>query len=316
MHLAGEQPLAVILGPTATGKTRLGIAIAQALNGEIVGADSRQIYRHMDIGTAKPSPTEQKAATHHLIDVVNPNETLSLAQYQRMAYETIHVIHQRGQLPILVGGTGQYISAVIEGWSIPEVPPNDALRAELEAYAQQHGANALHQRLKQHDPEAAASIHPNNIRRVVRALEVCIETNTPITELQRKKPPPYRILQIGLQMEREALYERADNRVNQMMAASLLDEVADLLSRGYHAKLPAMSGIGYRQLAAYLADEVSLEQAIYDIKMQTHDFIRRQYTWFRGHDDGILWHNSQHIESRAIIEDIRLWLKESHEQST
>jgi tRNA dimethylallyltransferase len=208
MHLAGEQPLAVILGPTATGKTRLGIAIAQALNGEIVGADSRQIYRHMDIGTAKPSPTEQKAATHHLIDVVNPNETLSLAQYQRMAYETIHVIHQRGQLPILVGGTGQYISAVIEGWSIPEVPPNDALRAELEAYAQQHGANALHQRLKQHDPEAAASIHPNNIRRVVRALEVCIETNTPITELQRKKPPPYRILQIGLQMEREALYER------------------------------------------------------------------------------------------------------------
>ncbi len=303
------QPLIVILGPTAVGKTQLAIAMAQALNGEIVGADSRQIYRHMNIGTAKPNPQEQTEAVHHLIDVVNPDENLSLAQYQRMAYTTIDSIHQRGRLPLLVGGTGQYITAVVEGWSIPEVPPNNALRDELEAYAAAHGANALHQRLHHLDAEAAENIHPNNIRRVIRALEVCLETGTPITELQRKTPPPYNILTYGLKMERDALYERADRRVDEMLAAGLLAEVQWLLNNGYPASLAAMSGIGYKQLAAYLMGNVTFEPAVEATKNITHDFIRRQYTWFRGHDNGVLWHNSATLAIDSLIRQTTSWLK-------
>jgi len=307
--LAGK-PLIVILGPTAVGKTNLAIHMSQVLYGEIVSADSRQIYRFMDIGTAKPDATELNAATHHLIDVVNPDENLTLASFQQMAYAAIDDIHNRGKLPLLVGGTGQYISAVIEGWSIPEVPPNETLRAELEAFADEHGTNALHQRLVTLDPEAAEKIHPNNVRRVIRALEVCLETGTPITELQRKKPPPYQIRQIGLDMEREALYERADLRVDKMMQAGLLDEVRWLITNGYPATLPAMSGIGYKQLAAHLNNEMTLEQAILDTKHLTHDFIRRQYTWFRGHDTGILWHNSPALDIQQTIEQTRNWIEQ------
>jgi tRNA dimethylallyltransferase len=307
MPLAGN--LIVILGPTAVGKTGLAIQMAQVLNGEIVSADSRQIYRYMDIGTAKPTPAEQRTAVHHLIDIVEPDENLSLAQYQRMAYAAIDDIHTRGKLPLLVGGTGQYITAVIEGWSIPEVPPNDTLRAELEAYAGEYGADALHARLAAQDPTAAEKIHPNNVRRVVRALEVCLETGTPITELQRKKPPPYRILQYGLDMERDALYQRADARVDRMIEAGLLDEVRWLLENGYPASLPAMSGIGYKQLAAHIEGKTTLEKAVEDTKLMTHDFIRRQYTWFRGHDDGILWHNSQKLETDDLVMQAHHWLE-------
>jgi len=308
--LAGKPPLIVILGPTAVGKTSLAIDIARDLDGEIVSADSRQIYRHMDIGTAKPTPEEQEAATHRLIDIVAPEENLSLAQYQRRAYSAIDQLHQQGKVPLLVGGTGQYITALVEGWSIPEVPPNEQLRSELETYAEKHGASALHQRLSHRDPVAADKIHPNNIRRVVRALEVCIETDTPISELQRKKPPPYAIRQYGLQMEREALYQRADRRVDNMMEAGLLDEVRGLLARGYPASLPAMSSIGYRQLAEHLRGEISLDEAIETTKYATHDFIRRQYTWFRGHDDGIIWLDAATLRPKQVIENIHQWLKE------
>jgi len=301
--------LVVILGPTAVGKTRLSLAVARALDGEIVNADSRQVYRYMDIGTAKPSAAEQEAARHHLLDVVTPDETLSLAQYQRRAYAAIEAIQARGRLPLLVGGTGQYITAVVEGWSIPEVPPNDGLRAELEAYADEHGPDALHARLAQHDPAAASKIHPNNIRRVVRALEVCMETGTPITVLQRKQPPPYAIRQVGLTMDRDALYHRADARVDAMLAAGLLDEVRWLLGQGYGAGLPAMSGIGYAQLAAHLLDRLPLAQAVENTKLITHDFIRRQLTWFRGHGDGVIWHNSEALNAGRIISAIGDWEK-------
>jgi tRNA dimethylallyltransferase len=206
MRLAGETlPLIVILGPTAVGKTDLAIEIAQAIQGEIISADSRQIYRYMDIGTAKPTTQQQKAAPHHLLDVVDPDENLALAQYQKMAYQTIADTHQRGHTPMLVGGTGQYITAVVEGWTIPEVPPNEELRAELETYASEQGAAALHERLRQLDPAAADNIDYRNIRRVVRALEVGIESGQPISELQRKRPPPYRTLTYGLTLEREPL---------------------------------------------------------------------------------------------------------------
>ena len=210
--MTGKPPLVVILGPTAAGKTGLAIQLAQALNGEIIGADSRQIYRYMDIGTAKPTPEQQQQATHHLIDVVDPDQNLGLAQYQRLAYAAIDAVHLRQRLPLLVGGTGQYITAVIEGWSIPEVPPNPALRDELESFAAAHGSEALHHRLQQIDPAAASAIHHRNIRRVVRALEVHAETGLPISQLQRKQPPPYAIIQYGLTLERDRLYARADLR--------------------------------------------------------------------------------------------------------
>jgi tRNA dimethylallyltransferase len=305
MRLTGN--LLVILGPTAVGKTGLAIELAQALNGEIISADSRQIYRYMDIGTAKPTPAQRRAVPHHLLDVVNPDENLALAQYQKMAYEAIDAVHQRGRLPLLVGGTGQYITAVVEGWRIPQVPPNDRLRAELEAFAAEYGSQALHDRLRALDPTAAANINHRNVRRVVRALEVCLETGQPISELQRRHPPPYRIRTVGLTLERETLYRIADARVEQMMAEGFLDEARRLLDMGYSPKLPSMSGLGYAELSAHLAGTISLEQAVEDTKNATHDFVRRQYTWFRGHDNGILWHNRETMDIAAFMDAVARW---------
>ncbi len=217
MPLTGK-PLLVILGATAVGKTELALSVAQALNGEIVGADSRQIYTLMDIGTAKPSLEERARVPHHLIDLIPPDGDLSLANYQRLAYAAINDIHARGKLPLLVGGTGQYITAVIEGWSPPEVPPNPELRAELEAFAATQGWEALFARLLAVDPDAQAFIEPRNIRRVVRAIEVTQLTGRPFSAQRQKQPPPYQVYQYGLTMEREHLYERADRRVDAMLA--------------------------------------------------------------------------------------------------
>ncbi|NWF68877.1 MAG: tRNA (adenosine(37)-N6)-dimethylallyltransferase MiaA [Chloroflexi bacterium] len=304
------KPLLVILGPTGIGKTALGIAIARALDGEIVGADSRQIYRYMDIGTGKPTPEERAAAPHHLIDIVNPDENLGLAQYQRLAYAAIDDLHQRGKLPLLVGGTGQYLSAVTEGWSIPEVAPDHTLRAELEAFAAANGSLALHARLQQLDPAAAAQIDHQNVRRVVRALEVCLLTGEKISDLQRKKPPPYRLLHIGLTLpERAQVYARADARVDTMIAAGFVAEVRRLLDLGYARTLPAMSGLGYAHLAAHLLDGLPLTDAVAKTKNDTHDFIRRQYTWFRGHDLGTLWHNGEALSVAVLLRQLEAFLK-------
>ncbi|MCB9451547.1 MAG: tRNA (adenosine(37)-N6)-dimethylallyltransferase MiaA [Anaerolineaceae bacterium] len=306
--MAGDFPLIVILGPTAVGKTRLALDLARRFEGEIINADSRQVYRYMDIGTAKPTPEQLTQAVHHLLDIVDPDDHLALAQYQRMAYAVINDIHRRGKLPLLVGGTGQYITAVTEGWRIPEVPPNEGLRRELEVFAAEHGSLALHERLTNLDPEAASRIHHHNVRRVVRALEVCLETGQPISELQRKTPPPYRLLQYGLTMERKRLYEQADSRFDDMMAVGFLDEVRELLDRGYSPSLPSMSGIGYAQLAGHLVKGVPLDEAITAAKHLTHDFIRRQYTWFRGHDSGILWHNREEMDLSDISAAVMRWL--------
>ncbi len=294
MHIVGqvngevlERDVIVIAGPTGIGKTALAVAVARQIEdgvgGEIVNADSRQIYRGMDIGTAKPTPAERATVPHHLIDVVDPDQTLSLAQYQALAYAVIHDNHRRGKIAFLVGGTGQYITAVLEGWRMPEVPPNPALRAELEAYAAEHGAGALFERLRAVDPESAARMDPHNMRRTIRALEVCIETGLPFSAQRRKDPPPYRVLELGLTMEREALYRRIDARIDQMMADGLLGEVRELHERGYDWRLPSMSGLGYAQLGAYLRGQVTLDDAVIAIKRDTRTFVRRQYTWFRRH---------------------------------
>lgn len=281
--------LIVIVGPTAVGKTHLSLRLAQDFDGEIVSADSRQVYRGMDIGTAKPTPEERALVPHHLIDVVAPDEPFSLAQYQKLAYQAIGAILARGRVPFLVGGTGQYVRAVVEGWGIPRVPPNEQLRAELFRQAEVEGPWALHARLREVDPAAAERIDPSNVRRVVRALEVYLETGQPITELQRKKPPPYRILQIGLTMERQELYRRIDERVDRMIEEGLVEEVRGLVERGYSYDLPSMSGLGYQQIGMYLRGLVSLEEAVQLIKHHTRRFVRHQYNWFRLNDESIRW---------------------------
>lgn len=307
--MTGKLPLVIILGPTAVGKTAYAIAAARALNGEIVNADSRQVYRHMDIGTAKPTPEQQALVPHHLIDVVTPDKTLSLAQYQRLAYQTIDAIHSRNRLPLLAGGTGQYITAVVEGWTIPEVPPNPALRGELEQLAEREDVDAVYERLRALDPITADKVDRRNLRRLIRAIEIVTETGQPMDYDQRKQPPPYDVLQLGLTMERQRLYERADQRLEAMLREGFLDEVRSLLDAGYERALPSMSGLGYRELAAFLAGEMSLEDALAATKRANRDFIRRQYTWFRGHDAGIRWFDVAQSSPDALIDTVRDWLE-------
>jgi tRNA dimethylallyltransferase len=283
-------PLVIILGPTAVGKTSLAVKVGERLGppsplAEIVSADSRQFYRFMDIGTAKPTPEARARVPHHLVDVADPDETVGLASFLRLARRAIAEITERAKLPLVVGGTGQYIRALVQGWRVPDVPPDPALRAELEAEA----LDALWARLMALDPDAAEFVDRRNPRRVIRALEVCIKSGQPFSELRRRVPPPYRMLQIGLTMDREALYARADARVDAMMQAGLLDEVQCLLAMGYGWDLPAMSGLGYAQFRPYFAGEATLDEVVERIKLDTHDFIRRQYTWFRRQDPQVHW---------------------------
>ncbi len=278
-----DRLLLVLIGPTAVGKTALSLELARRFNGEIVSADSRLFYRGMDVGTAKPTPAERAAVPHHLIDVCDPDQTLSLGQYQRLAYRTIEDILARGRLPILVGGTGQYVWAVVEGWGIPEVAPQPALRAALEGLDEGEPGRWL----AALDPVAASRIDPRNVRRVVRALEVTLVSGRSISELQRKTPPSYNIRMLGLTRDRESLYTRIDARVDAMMAAGLLDEVRQLRDAGYGRDLPSMTGLGYRQLSAHLASEMSLNAAVERIKFETHRFARQQATWFRRDDPRI-----------------------------
>lgn len=281
------QPLIAIVGPTAVGKSALALRLAQEFRGEIVSADSRQIYRGMDIGTAKPNAAERQRVPHHLIDLVNPNVTFTLAEYQRLAYAVIAQIHARGNVPFLVGGTGLYVRAVLEGLTIPRVAPNPARRQELEC----QDAATLYARLRQLDPRAAARIDPRNKRRVIRALEVCEAAGAPISALQQTRAPNYRILRIGLTMPREQLYARIHARVEQMLAAGLIEEVRALLARGYAPTLPAMSGLGYRHIAAYLNGTLTRAEALRLLQRDTRRFARHQYSWFRLDDARIRWHN-------------------------
>jgi tRNA dimethylallyltransferase len=274
-------PLVVILGPTAVGKTALSLDLAERFGGEIVGADSRQIYRGMDIGTAKPSAEEQARVRHHLVDVQPPDRQIALATYQEMAFRAIDAIQRRGRVPFLVGGSALYLRAVTEGLRIPEVAPNPTLRSELETFAQENGRAALHSRLQALDPSAAARIHPHNVRRVIRALEIVQTTGRRKSDLEAAAPPPYRILKIGLDLPRPLLHKRIDQRVLDMVDAGLVEEMASLQSAGYSANLPALSSLGYQEIATYLRGQMTLAAAVERIQIETHRFVRHQYTWFR-----------------------------------
>jgi tRNA dimethylallyltransferase len=284
-----DHALVAVVGATATGKTALAVRLAEALGGEIVNADSRQVYRGMDIGTAKPSREEQQRARHHLIDVIDPDEHFSLARYLELAAAALDDCWARGAMPIVAGGTGQYVWALLEGWQVPRVPPDEAMRAELEARVERDGVEALLVELRRVDPAYAARVDPKNGRRIIRALEVYRRTGRPLSSCQTRLPPDYRWAAIGLAWPREELYTRIDGRVDTMFASGLVEEVRGLIARGYTCDLASMSGIGYRQVCQHLAGELSLEDAIGRTKTETHRLARMQGTWFRADDPRITW---------------------------
>ncbi len=281
--------LLVIVGPTASGKTALALRLAERLDAEVLNADSRQVYRFMDIGTAKPNPEERARVRHWLIDVVDPDEPFSLGRYLELANGALDDCWSRGVLPIIAGGTGQYVWALLEGWQVPRVPPDRAFRAELEAQIVREGPGPLLDELARVDPEYAAQVDHSNLRRVIRALEVHHHTGRPLSASQTRKPPDIAWTAIGLACKRDELYRRIDARVDAMMAAGVLDEVRALIARGYGCDLPSMSGIGYRQLCQHLAGELSLDEAVSRVKTQTHRLARTQHSWFRQGDARIHW---------------------------
>lgn len=302
-------PLIVILGPTAVGKTETAIELARRLEGEIVSADSRLLYRGMDIGTAKPTPAEQATVPHHLIDVADPDEVWSLALFQKEAHRVIREIHSRGRLPFLVGGTGQYVRAICQGWEAPPVEPDPRLRAALEAWTQQVGQDGLHARLARLDPQAAAGIDARNLRRTIRALEVILTTGRLFSAQRQSGPSPYNLLLLGLTRPRPELYARIDQRVDAMFAAGLVEEVRGLLSKGYSPDLPPFSAIGYREVIAHLQGETSLGEAVAQIKRATRVFVRRQANWFKPTDPDIHWFQASPQVTAEMEARAREWVK-------
>jgi tRNA dimethylallyltransferase len=305
LRMRSRAELIVIVGPTAVGKTATSIALAERLRAEIISADSRYLYRGMDIGTAKPSPSERARAPHHLIDVTTPDKPWSLAQFQSAALAAVEDIRTRGRLPLLVGGTGQYIRAIVEGWQVPPGEPSGELRAALEAELARGGVGALADRLREVDPESAARVDLRNSRRVIRALEVALTTGESFVSQRRRAAPAFSVLTIGLTLPRPELYARIDARVDGMLRAGLVEEVRGLVAQGYGWDLPAMSALGYKQIGQYLRGECDLPEAVRRIKSGTRQFVRRQANWFKPADPAIQWFDAVATSTEEIEAYIR-----------
>lgn len=297
-------PLVIILGPTAVGKTDISLELAKRIDGEIISADSRLLYRGMDIGTAKPTQAERALIRHHLIDVADPDETWSLAMVLAAIHEAIVDIHERGHLPLMVGGTGQYVRALVDGWQIPEVEPDPRLRKVLEAWSLEIGSEGLFDRLQSLDPQAAAKIEPQNLRRTVRALEVILTTGQLFSTQRESNEIPYRVLMLGLQRPRPELYERIDTRIDAMFEAGLIAETQNLLDQGYSPDLPSLSAIGYRQVIQYLNDEIPFDEVITQMKRITRQFVRRQANWFKPDDPNIHWFRAGETTAQDMEREI------------
>lgn len=284
-------PLLVIAGPTATGKSEAAVQVAEAVGGEVVSADSMLVYRHMDIGTAKPTRKEMRGIPHHLISIIEPDEEYSVAIYQKQAREVIAAIQARGRLPVLAGGTGLYIRAVIDPYDFTDANRDESLREALLKEAENNGAETLHKRLAEVDGLSAAKLHPRDTRRVIRALEVYYLTGKPISSYQEIKEhaaPLYDLVFLGLSMPREKLYRRIEQRVDAMLEKGLPDEVRGLLEAGYSPSLASLQGLGYKEIIAWLIGEVSWPRAVELLKRNTRRFAKRQLTWFR-RDERIKW---------------------------
>ncbi len=293
MHFLVERPVVFLVGPTAVGKTALALALALELDAEIISADSRLFYRGMNIGTAKPTVEEMRRVPHHLVDVADPWENWSLALFQREAKDIIERLHEHGKLPLVVGGTGQYVRALTEGWQVPAQQPQPALRQTLEHWAVEVGAQGLHDRLAVLDPDAAQSIDARNQRRTLRALEVILMSGQRFSRQRTRQPHGYHLKMIGLRRARVDLYARVDARIEAMLADGLVQEVRGLLESGCGPDLPSVSAIGYGEICRYLQGELSLEEALMLIKRRTRQFVRRQANWFKESDPAILWFDIQ-----------------------
>ena len=288
--LAGLKPLVVVVGPTAVGKSQIGICLAKALGTELLTADSRQVYRGMDIGTEKPDVLERQGIPHRLIDLVDPDQPFNVGTYRRLALVEIDRLHQSGRVPLVVGGTGLYVRALIRGlWEGPSA--DWSLRARLDKQARSKGAASLHQELARVDPDLASRLHPNDEAKIIRGLEVYHLLGRPLSEIQRRhgfKEKTFSPLLIGLIRERRGLYQRIDDRVDLELSKGLLEETQRLLSQGYGRHLASMKGLGYRQMAGYLAGEYDFDEAVLRLKRDTRHFAKRQMTWFRK-EPSITW---------------------------
>lgn len=290
-----KQPLIILTGPTAAGKTKASIGLAKAVDGEIISADSMQVYKHMDIGSAKIRPEEMEGIPHHLVDVLEPEEEFNVVRFQQMAKEAMQGIYERGRIPIVVGGTGFYIQALLYDIDFTENENDTAYRESLASLAAKKGTAFLHRMLKEADPASAETIHENNVKRVIRALEFYQKTGRRISEHneeERKKESPYQSAYFVLFDERSSLYERIDRRVDQMMAEGLVSEVKALKERGCTDSMVSMQGLGYKEIFAYLEETMSLEESVYTIKRDTRHFAKRQLTWFKRERD-VIWLNKQ-----------------------
>lgn len=304
--LANKRVL-VLVGPTAVGKTELAIRLAEKLEGEIVSADSRLLYRGMDIGTAKPTKNEMARAQHHMIDLAEPNDIWSLATFQQKMLATIEDIQSRGKLPIVAGGTGQYIRSLMEGWIIPTVLPDPRLREVLEQFGREIGAAELHRRLSLIDPNASAKMDANNLRRSIRALEVIFTTGELFSTQKDKQPPDLDFKIIGLSRPREELYSRVDLRIEAMFETGFVDEVKNLLDKGYNHDLPTLSAIGYREVIQFLNGDITLEETKVQMRKKTREFIRRQANWFKPNDPNIEWHAMTPDPLDEVMQSILSW---------
>lgn len=282
-------PLIYLVGPTASGKTELAIRLAQQLNSEIISADSRYLYRELSIGTAKPSPEERQSVPHHLIDVTSVKNIWSLGEYLKAIEPILSNLHNRKRIPILVGGTGQYYRAIVQGWQVPELPPNPALRSAIEAWGETIGFERLYQHLAIIDSEAAKHIDHRNTRRTVRAWEVILSTGKLFSQQRQQTDSPYNTLTIGIEWDRESLYNRIDQRIDMMLANGLLEETESIIKNGLGEDVKKIGVIGYAETMAYLEGEISFDEAIMLIKRHTRQFVRRQANWFKPTDPQIHW---------------------------
>ena len=289
-----KPPLIIILGPTASGKTGLSVNLAKRFDGEIISADSRQIYRRMDVGTDKISHKEMQGVKHYMLDVCDPDRVYTMADYVREATFSIKDILKKGKIPFIVGGTGLYINAIADNYELDNAPPDMHLRKELEQELEAKGAEALHKMLSELDPLAASKIHPNNHRYLIRALEINLKTNKP--KGNRRGEPPYETFKIGIERDRDALYERINARVDEQIDRGILNEIKTLLAEGYDRNLPAMTGLGYKEFFPYLDGESSLDKCLEELKQNTRNYAKRQMTWFR-RDDEIYWITPEEADS-------------------
>ncbi len=309
-----KPPLIILAGPTASGKTALSVKLAKRIGGSVISADSMQVYRHMDIGSAKIRPKEMQGVPHYLIDELNPDEEFNIVLFQKLASKYMQEIYAAGRIPILVGGTGFYIQSVLYGIDFSEERASGKIREELTAYAVRHGSEALHRELEKVDLPSANAIHPNNIKRVIRALEFYRQNGYPISEhnqTERQKPSPYAFAYFVLNEKRELLYQKIERRVDQMLAQGLLSEVEALKNMGCHKGMVSMQGLGYKELLSFLDGERTLPEAVSVLKRDTRRFAKRQLTWFRRERD-VIWLDKQEFDydTNAILERMVTILKE------